>query len=50
MKMLLMVKLRKKYTMDVIQKLWRKKCAELEYTNFGGYGGVPLEEEEGEEE
>merc|ERR1712106_651202 len=34
----------------LIQKLWRKKCAELEYTNFGGYGGVPVEEEEGEEE
>merc|ERR1711892_659679 len=34
----------------LIQRLWRKKCAELEYTNFGGYGGVPVEEEEGEEE
>merc|ERR1711892_590894 len=34
----------------LIQKLWRKKCAELEYTNFGGYGGIPVEEEEGEEE
>merc|ERR1712008_503745 len=33
----------------LIQRLWRKKCAELEYTNFGGYGGVPVEEEEGEE-
>merc|ERR1712123_487010 len=34
----------------LIQRLWRKKCAELEYTNFGGYGGVPVDEEEGEEE
>merc|ERR1712037_388720 len=34
----------------LIQRLWRKKCAELEYTNFGGYGGIPAEEEEGEEE
>merc|ERR1712183_24000 len=34
----------------LIQKLWRKKCVELEYTNFGGYGGIPQEEEEGEEE
>merc|ERR1712128_355502 len=34
----------------LIQRLWRKKCAELEYTNFGGYGGVPVQEEEGEEE
>merc|ERR1740128_1163010 len=34
----------------LIQRLWRKKCVELEYTNFGGYGGVPVEEEEGEEE
>merc|ERR1712106_750202 len=34
----------------LIQRLWRKKCAELEYTNFGGYGGVPVEEEDGEEE
>merc|ERR1712123_171495 len=34
----------------LIQRLWRKKCAELEYTNFGGYGGVPVEEEEGEDE
>merc|ERR1712008_321860 len=34
----------------LIQRLWRKKCAELEYTNFGGYGGVHVEEEEGEEE
>ena len=34
----------------LIQKLWRKKCAELEYTNFGGYGGVPVEEEEVEEQ
>merc|ERR1712123_25757 len=34
----------------LIQRLWRKKCAELEYTNFGGYGGVPVEEEEGEED
>merc|ERR1711892_679436 len=34
----------------LIQRLWRKKCAELECTNFGGYGGVPVEEEEGEEE
>ena len=34
----------------LINKLWRKKCAELEYTNFGGYGGVPQEEEEVEEE
>merc|ERR1712129_194678 len=32
----------------LIQRLWRKKCAELEYTNFGGYGGVPVEEEEEE--
>merc|ERR1711892_1118885 len=31
----------------LIQKLWRKKCVELEYTNFGGYGGIPVEEEEG---
>merc|ERR1712154_257062 len=30
----------------LIQRLWRKKCAELEYTNFGGYGGIPQEEEE----
>merc|ERR1712215_205971 len=30
----------------LIQKLWRTKCVELEYTNFGGYGGIPLEEEE----
>ena len=30
----------------LIQKLWRKKCVELEYTNFGGYGGIPQEEEE----
>merc|ERR1712037_534113 len=30
----------------LIQRLWRKKCAELEYTNFGGYGGIPAEEEE----
>merc|ERR1711892_554575 len=30
----------------LIQRLWRKKCAELEYSNFGGYGGVPVEEEE----
>merc|ERR1739838_335483 len=34
----------------LIQELWRKKCVELEYTNFGGYGGIPVEEEEGEEE
>ena len=34
----------------LIQRLWRKKCVELEYTNFGGYGGIPAEEEEGEEE
>merc|ERR1712128_413080 len=34
----------------LIQKLWRKKCVELEYTNFGGYGGIPVEEEEAEEE
>merc|ERR1712008_147697 len=34
----------------LIQRLWRKKCAELEHTTFGGYGGVPVEEEEGEEE
>merc|ERR1712025_183993 len=35
----------------LIQRLWRKKCAELEYTNFGGYGGIPQEEkEEGEAE
>merc|ERR1712123_170390 len=34
----------------LIQRLWRKKCAELEYTNFGGYGGVPVEEEEVEGE
>merc|ERR1712106_936383 len=34
----------------LIQRLWRKKCAELEYTNFGGYGGVPVEEEEEQEE
>merc|ERR1739838_901557 len=34
----------------LIQKLWRKKCAELEYTNFGGYGGIPVEEEEEVEE
>merc|ERR1711892_1602712 len=33
----------------LIQRLWSKKCAELEYTNFGGYGGVPVEEEEGED-
>merc|ERR1712106_1236749 len=26
----------------LIQRLWRKKCAELEYTDFGGYGGVPV--------
>merc|ERR1711892_755616 len=30
----------------LIQRLWRKRCAELEYTNFEGYGGVPVEEEE----
>merc|ERR1712001_688940 len=30
----------------LIQRLWRKKCVELEYTNFGGYGGIPAEEEE----
>merc|ERR1711872_913505 len=30
----------------LIQRLWRKKCVELEYTNFGGYGGIPQEEEE----
>merc|ERR1712106_1096443 len=34
----------------LIQKLWRKKCAELEYTNFGGYGGIPQEDEEEVEE
>merc|ERR1712025_339412 len=35
----------------LIQRLWRKKCVELEYTNFGGYGGIPQEEkEEGEAE
>merc|ERR1711953_1208753 len=34
----------------LIQKLWRKKCVELEYTNFGGYGGIPADEEEGEAE
>ena len=34
----------------LIQKLWRKKCVELEYTNFGGYGGIPTEEEEEVEE
>ena len=34
----------------LIQKLWRKKCVELEYTNFGGYGGIPAEEEEEEAE
>merc|ERR1712212_510815 len=32
----------------LIQRLWRKKCVELEYTNFGGYGGIPAEEEEEE--
>merc|ERR1711915_349089 len=34
----------------LIRKLWRKKCVELEYTNFGGYGGIPAEEEEEEAE
>merc|ERR1711872_1160079 len=34
----------------LIQRLWRKKCVELEYTNFGGYGGIPAEEEEETEE
>ena len=34
----------------LIAKLWRKKCVELEYTNFGGYGGIPQEEEEEVEE
>merc|ERR1719167_953043 len=32
----------------LIRKLWRKKCVELEYTNFGGYGGIPVEDEEEE--
>ena len=34
----------------LIQKLWRKKCVEPEYTNFGGYGGIPQDEEEEAEE